>query len=217
MDKEFKLEIGQDDVFRSHLKSELIWLPEIGMGYFPTPDDPADAPDYFPIYEKYGDSEMGHALTKKRVQFVDEFHEGAVIDIGIGCGQFIEARPNTKGCDVNEKGIAWLNERGLFMDPTVGKMQAATFWDSLEHIKNPDAILNNITKWAFVSLPIFENADHILRSKHFKKDEHCWYWTREGFISWMYKKGFDLVTDETFESDMGREDIQTFCFKRNQG
>ncbi len=213
MDTNIELEVGSDDIFREHIKSELIWLPECGMGWFPVPDN-ADCPDYFDVYEKYGDSEMGRELTKKRVEFVDEFHEGEVIDIGIGCGQFVEAREDTLGFDVNERGVNWLKEKGLFVDPRSQTYEAMTFWDSLEHIKNPDSILNNITNWVFVSLPIFENAEHVLRSKHFKKDEHCWYWTRQGFINWMGRKGFELATHETFESDLGREDIQTFCFKR---
>jgi len=216
LDKNIELEVGLDGYFRKSIKSELIWLPEKGMGWFPVPDN-ADCPDYFDVYEKYGDSEMGRKLTSKRAEFVDKYYLGSVIDIGIGCGQFVEARPITAGFDVNERGIAWLKERDLFADPYKEKFVAATFWDSLEHIKNPDAILNNITKWVFVSLPIFQDADHILRSKHFKKDEHCWYWTESGFVNWMVEKGFGFRDRETFESDMGREDIQTFCFERKAG
>jgi hypothetical protein len=65
-----------------------------------------------------------------------------------------------------------------------------------------------------VSCPIYENSEHILRSKHFRKDEHCWYWTEQGLITFMRHYGFEVVESNRMESDIGREDIGTFVFKR---
>jgi hypothetical protein len=102
------------------------------------------------------------------------------------------------------------------VDPRYCEFPAASFWDSLEHINNPDQILQYITDYVFVSMPIYENAEHVLRSKHFRKDEHCLYFTKDGFVNWMAGKGFDLLEISDFESRLGREDILSFAFKRTE-
>jgi hypothetical protein len=37
---------------------------------------------------------------------VARHHQGKVLDVGIGSGQFVETRPETWGYDVNPEGIA---------------------------------------------------------------------------------------------------------------
>jgi hypothetical protein len=76
------------------------------------------------------------------------------------------------------------------------------------------ALLANVREWVFVSLPIFRDAEHALRSKHFKPDEHCWYFTRNGLVFAMQTCGFALVSESNVETDLGREDIGTFAFRR---
>jgi len=89
-----------------------------------------------------------------------------------------------------------------------------TLWDVLEHIPNYQLLLANVREWLFVSLPIFRDAEHVLRSKHFRPTEHCWYFTRDGLVYAMKQCGFELVAESTFETDLGREDIGTFAFQR---
>lgn len=202
-----------DKTFARWAKTELVWLPELGMGFYPVEDQPYDA-EYFEKYKGYADTPMGHALTQERVNLVNRYTKAPIVDVGIGCGQFVEARPNTFGYDINPAGVAYLRERGLWCDPTVTPIHSATFWDSLEHIHEPASVLDNIQVYAFVSLPIFRDANHILRSKHFRKDEHCWYWTHDGFVGWMSAKGFRHLETLHFESRLGRKDIFTYVFER---
>jgi len=153
-----------------------------------------------------------------RVNFVEQHYRGTLIDVGIGSGAFIEARRarrrTTYGYDVNPAGIEWLEDRSLFVDPHMVSFDAATLWDVLEHIPDFQSLLANVSEWLFVSLPIFRDHEHVLRSKHFKPDEHCWYFTRDGLISTMGMCGFSLITETSIETDLGREDIGTFAFKR---
>jgi len=74
-----------------------------------------------------------------------------------------------------------------------------------------------VRKWLFVSLPIFRDAEHVLRSKHFRPQEHVWYFSRDGLIYAMKQCGFDLVSESNVETELGREDIGTFAFKRSSG
>ena len=196
----------------------MIWWPEIGVGYFPVAAGTAPYDrDYFNRFDRDARTDLGKALMRARVKFVERHHRGSLIDIGIGCGAFIEARGNhrmTYGYDVNPAGIEWLEQRGLFINPYFVSFDAASFWDVLEHISDFGPLLDNVRSWLFLSLPIFYSADHALASKHFRPIEHYWYFTRGGLIHVMQKCGFELVSESNVETELGREDIGTFAFRR---
>ena len=154
-----------------------------------------------------------------RFNFVERHYRGPLIDVGIGSGAFIELRRGrgrtTYGYDVNPVGIAWLEERMLLVDPHLVAFDAVTLWDVLEHIPDFQSLLANVREWVFLSLPIFCDAEHALRSKHFKPEEHYWSFTRDGLVAAMKMCGFVLVTEGTMETQLGREDIGTFAFRRD--
>ena len=37
----------------------------------------------------------------------------------------------------------------------------------------------------FISLPDIPGPDEVLKSKHYRKDEHYWYFSKEGLIIFM--------------------------------
>lgn len=197
----------------------LRWYPEMGLGYFPvkTGIQPYNA-DYFERYAKQADSDIGRRLMRARVDFVARHHGGPLCDIGIGAGAFVTLRNRhsmpTYGYDVNPAGLEWLEARGLFVDPHLVPQTALSFWDVLEHIHDFRSILAQAKKFVFVSLPIFRDANHVLVSKHYRRDEHCWYFTHDGFLAVMYSLGFRLVEHNKQESEIGREDIESFAFRR---
>ena len=39
-----------------------------------------------------------------------------------------------------------------------------------------------VERLVFLCLPLFTGPEHVLRSKHFRPEEHCWYWTRDGLL-----------------------------------
>lgn len=207
-----------DPVFLHWAQQELVWLPSRGMGWYPVTEAPYDAA-YFAKYEEYADTPMGAALDAVRVGLVRRHTDGGtLVDVGIGCGAFLEALHGAGrggyGYDINPAGVAWLEGRSLWRDPYTEPVDILTFWDVLEHVHDPSELLANCREWVFCSLPIFEGPDHALASKHFRPDEHCWYWTREGLVTWMRAHGFRLVEHGTPECELGREDIHTFAFCR---
>lgn len=200
--------------FTQKLNFGLVWLPELGMGRYPVPQDrPYDA-SYFARYQKMADTRMGHELTAARISLVSRHYNGALLDVGIGAGQFVEARPNTKGYDVNPAGVDWLLARGAWSELYATNHAALSFWDALEHIDHPDLAVSHAEKWVFVSVPIFENAEHILHSRHYRPDEHIWYWTHSGLLRWFDAQGFDCAEHNTVESELGREGIGSYAFRR---
>ena len=197
----------------------LTWWLQHGIGYYPV--EAGHAPydqDYFDSFDRNAQTELGRALMQARFNFVERHYRGTLIDVGIGSGAFVELRNqrgrSTYGYDVNPAGLAWLEQRMLLVDPHLVSFDAVTLWDVLEHIPDFQALLANVREWVFLSLPIFRDAEHALRSKHFKPEEHFWYFTRDGLVFAMQTCGFALVSESKIETDLGREDIGTFAFRR---
>lgn len=201
---------------------ELVWVPEHGIGHYPVEAQPYNDA-YWDRYRKWDWTVVGDQLNAARVGMVTRHTKAAheiVCDVGIGGGRFVteiaKALPSAtvRGFDVNPAAVTWLSDTGFFIDPYAGPVASATFWDSLEHIHEPGPLLANVRKFAFVSIPIFKDAEHIKASKHFRKDEHVWYFTRAGFIWFMRQHGFSLLEVNTMEQECEREDIESFAFER---
>jgi len=194
------------------LSNSLLWMPEKGYGWHPA--EPMDYDEeYWQSYVERDTSSMGEWLTQARIEFVARHYDGRVVDIGIGGGKFVEDS-KSYGFDVNKQAVAWLKKHKLFKDPYKDKVEAITCWDSIEHIPDPIALLNQVKQWVFMSIPIFANGEAVIHSKHYKPGEHIWYFTERGLIHWMADHGFMLIKHSNIESQLGREGIMTYAFRR---
>lgn len=207
-----------DQTFLHWVQEELVWLPGRGMGFYPVTAAPYDEA-YFEKYRGYAASPMGPAIDAVRVGMVKRHtDEGRLVDVGIGCGAFLEALHAAGrtgfGFDVNPAGVAWLQERGLWLDPYAEAVDILTLWDVLEHLHEPAPLLAQAREWVFCSLPIFDGPEDVLDSSHFRPDEHVWYWTVDGLVGWMDAQGFRCVEHGTPECEIGRESIHSFAFRR---
>lgn len=174
---------------------------------------------YFDIYRGYQGSEIARKLNEGRVAFVKERvgHDTPVLDIGIGCGDFIKARGGeTYGYDVNPVAEEWLKDRGLWSHD-FHLFNAFTFWDVLEHIPDPDFYFSRMSAGShlFTSIPIFRDLTKIRESKHYRPGEHLYYYTVHGLVAWMECHGFRLLAVNDRESKAGRDCIYSFAFKRD--
>ena len=199
----------------------LIWDDAQGIGFFPANTKGEYGKDYWERYQEMAKTPIGKALNEARVNLVNKYVGNEhVLDIGIGDGTFIRQRSVfggglTYGHDVNQYALDWLTKQGLHADPVVSGVKHFTFWDSLEHIVDAAQMVDNIKGYCFVSIPIFKNRAHIESSKHFRKTEHFWYFSAAGLVSWFASLGFHLCAYNDMETQLGREDIGTFVFKRN--
>lgn len=191
----------------------LIWIEAKGIGYLEHPSIDYDS-DYFSHYRQLAKTDIGLALNEARIGLVNKFTKGIVIDVGVGGCNFVEGRNLTLGYDINPHAVKYLKSRYLYGNPTEMSVEALTFWDSLEHIKDPTPLLALVQKFVFISCPIYDGMNHVLRSKHFKPGEHYWYWTPKGIENFMAAFGFELVEQNRMESEIGRDGIGTFVFKR---
>lgn len=208
---------GDEPTRQWQYSGELVWWPERGMGWFPAqPTDQTYDQAYWDKYVGYAETRTGRLLNAARVGLASRHIEDGhtMVDIGIGCGSFLEARPGTMGYDVNPVAMRWLKGRGLWLDPYEQEVDAVSCWDALEHIPDPGRLVERVRTSVLLSIPIFDSAEHVLRSKHFRKDEHYWYFTEGGLIRWFDNYGFSLEERSRVEEDYGREDIGTYAFRR---
>lgn len=205
----------------------LVWIEEAGVGYLEARPDGVYDSAYFDRYAALAETPIGRALNEFRAGLVLSHALGVplgddlatVLDVGIGDGAFVRAANGpgwiVKGFDVNPAGVDWLNRFGLFGDLYRPEgWPVLTFWDSLEHIRDPGPALAQATAFAFVSIPIFADSAHARRSKHYRPDEHYWYFTRRGFVAFAEAAGFEVLDVLATETVLGREDIETFVLRR---
>jgi hypothetical protein len=190
----------------------LVWLTDLGIGHLES-NGYDYGEDYWEIYQKYAHNDVGVKLTQARADFVTE-NGGSfddLCDVGVGSGQFVDT-VKCKGTDVNEIANAWLNEHGYYVeDPTTFK--SLTLWDVIEHIEDPASLLVKAEN-VFISTPIYQDSATCLKSKHLKPGEHIWYFTESSLSYFMGLLGFKLVASSDCESQLGRESILSFYFKR---
>lgn len=199
------------------MKRSLVLLPEQGIGYLNIEAADSDVYEsrYWQNYCRLAETPIGKALTASRVSLVNRFiGNGYCLDIGIGAGQFIEGRGgNTEGYDVNPDGVRWLEKRDCFRNPYEGELVAnVSMWDVLEHLSEPHKLLERITGFLFVSMPIYPTLADVTRSKHYKPREHRLLLTDMGIRVWLSGYGFDCVWSGQPETEIGRESIGSYVF-----
>ena len=194
------------------LTNSLLWSDELGRGWCGKQLVPYDSA-YWKKYLVMDETDLGAQLTAARVDMVRRHFKGQGVDVGIGGGRFVK-ESGFLGFDVNRDAVEWLKSAGKYRSPYLHPASAVTCWDSLEHIPNTDTLLNSVKEWLFVSMPIYDSMPHCLVSKHYRPGEHIHYFTAEGFVSYCAGLGFQLVEHNTIESDLGREGIVSFAFRR---
>lgn len=209
----------------------LSWNSDIGYGFFPV--DPAEWPydeAYRAKYEAMASTQMATKLNIHRANLALDaakriYREPreipTFIDIGPGDGAFMrelssylpEGEDYVFGFDVNPAMVTRLKEENRYAEPNKGPWTVMSFWDSFEHIHRPDKTVAS-AKTVVMSIPIFNNKAHVLESKHFRPDEHVWYFTDMGIRTFMAKLGFATVHVDDQETRLGREDIKSYIFLR---
>lgn len=175
------------------------------------------AEEYFAKYQTYEDLEIAKRINEARVAISHKYCF-CLLDIGIGCGTFInQCRLPVFGYDVNATAVAWLQQRNLYLDPYQSipdEVDGITLWDVLEHIPEPQLLFSQVkpNTYLFASLPIFPDVTRARESKHFRPNEHFYYFSESGFITFMDDSGFDFLESNDCETEAGREGILTFAF-----
>lgn len=201
--------------------SELIWWPHKGYGR-ELPDEKTVVrydDTYLDKCKEREATSVGKLLILLRSNLTDtHLPNREVVDVGVGACGFINHRNGrlhrTLGYDVNQPVVEALKKKNAFVDVMVEPVDNVCCWDSLEHMLSPEAMLRNVRRKVLMSIPIFDSAEHVVRSKHYKPGEHIWYFTEAGLIRWMREQGLDLIERNRDEERYGREGIGTYVFSR---
>lgn len=204
--------------WHSAADGDLMICPDFGVAYQRDMSQPVHYNgEYFDKYLGYEHTPIANAINVGRVGLVNRYLDPAagVLDIGIGSGEFIKNRPNTFGYDINPKAVEWLKQQMRWAD-SFTPFDGFTFWDVLEHVREPEDYLKRIHPggYLFTSLPIFDDLTKVRQSRHYRPDEHFYYFTKSGFTHWMARHRFELLEVDDFETRAGREAILSFAFKR---
>lgn len=176
---------------------------------------------YFENYINRENTEISIKLNLARTSLTEKYCKGNILDIGIGSGEFIKSsKLKVYGYDINPYGIQWLKSRNLFIDPyqhIPDYIEGITLWDTMEHIVNPQTLLRQIREgvFVFISLPVFQDVFNVKKSKHFKPNEHLYYFTEDGMVNFMKNSGFEFLEKNDAETKAGRESVTAFVFKRS--
>lgn len=176
--------------------------------------------EYYEKYINYESTEIAKKLNAGRTK-ITELYCDSILDIGIGSGEFIKCSNfefGIFGFDINPVAVEWLKSNYLYKNPyeDMPPVDGLSFWDSLEHIPNPNELLSLMRKnqYAFISIPIFEDLKKLKSSKHYRPNEHYYYFTKDGLVKYMKDSNFKLIEIDDFEIKAGRQDILTFVFQK---
>lgn len=178
--------------------------------------------NYLATYDAYAVGPVADRLNAGRVALLARHAEpgATVLDVGAASGQFVRCARSwgfdAKGFDVIPEAVRRLRDADLWAEhPAL--FDVVTYWDSLEHMDEPELSLGQIRKGglAIVAVPIMEDITKVRGSKHYKPGEHFLYFEAQGFIDWMALYGFRLLEQSTHETDAGRDSIGAFAFRRD--
>jgi hypothetical protein len=204
--------IAMDDDLNYCTQHQIVWQKDMSKSVeYDT--------DYFNKYVGYENSEIAKCLNHFRITLAHR-HASSLLDIGIGSGEFIKNwDEEICGFDVNPIAIEWLTKHNIFVNPyedIPDNIDGITMWDVIEHIPEPQLLFDKIKSRTVLmtSLPIFKDVTRVRESKHFKFDEHFYYFSKDGFIKFMTDSNFKIVDYGDWETQCGREDIMTFVFQK---
>jgi len=206
-------------------KAMLTWNIVKDRGYFPCDEwlkmHKKSAPygrTYTERYEAYEGTTMCYELNKFRVDLVNKWTHGPVLDVGCAAGTFVRRRNvegyPTFGWDVKPTAACEILGANRVFSPYLGPVASISFWDVLEHIKDPSIVLESAMRYVFATIPVYTGLEHARDSKHFWPEEHYHYWTEQSFHLYMRTQGFELLEKTDQENVIGREEVMTYVFER---
>lgn len=174
--------------------------------------------EYYNKCRDYAGTEIAHCLNKRRLELLLSVGGGPVLDIGVGSGEFLDCLSCEKfGYDINPHAELMLKKKSIYLNPYSNDsskyIHALTMWDSLEHIPSPSELFDKISvKHVLISTPIINDFSVLESWKHYRPNEHLYYFSESGLISYMGALGFRVEDVNSLECECGRLDIGSFVF-----
>ena len=174
------------------------------------PDSTIYLQDYMSKYKHYENTDIGKNILKVRMDMVlgnvDKKDRKKILDFGCATGVFIdECRQYFDKCigfDINPYSKRFNYIENLFDDFSV-----CTFWDSLEHIKNPKKVLVGLDpKYVFICTPSTDDIEleNILSWRHYRPREHIHLFNEHSLTKFLDECGYKIKDVNYEESSVRR-------------
>lgn len=163
--------------------------------------------DYLLHYKLYSRTELGERLNSQRWDFVlKQGLSGPLLDFGCGSDSFAEAKP--RRVDTFSYDPYFKCNFEFFS----ANLDTVTFWDSFEHITRLGIVPLLNSRQLILSIPILREGVDLFSWKHFRPGEHIWYFSESALLSLFERWNYGLKDVSTFETSLGRVDINSYCF-----
>jgi len=159
--------------------------------------------EYHAKYLRYAETGLGRRINDKRWDLVNRhMTKGIILDFGCGCGAFVRSNPNgdyrVVGYDINPaSGSAGPESLGWHFD-------AATFWDSIEHLQDPCDMLKRLgPDFVFMTVPdaLSLPTPFLFSWRHYRPSEHIHYFSRPALRKMMEVCGYEILEFSTAEGE----------------
>lgn len=147
-------------------------------------------------------------LSARRLDVLEAFApgRGRLLDFGCGSGRVVQQAVNRGwdawGCDL-APGAG--GRRLTAFEAVRRKWDTVTFFDSLEHVANPDGLVRALSpRVVMVSVPWChrpDDADWFMAWKHRRPGEHLWHWGRETLDQFFARLGYRPLMHSSFEDE----------------
>jgi len=171
---------------------------------------------YLRKYERYEATPVGENITLLRANVVSPYviNGNSILDFGCGSGAFIkECRFRgfpVKGFDINPHS-EFCDISHLFNGHAI-----TTFWDSLEHVSNPKAVLSGLgTKYVFICAPSTDDFKGMPLTEwhHYYPHEHMFYYNERSLTYLLAMCGYKVILvsyeESKFRKSGGDKNILT--------
>lgn len=89
--------------------------------------------------------------------------------------------------------------------------------DVIEHFRNVDDLFQYKFEHALITVPCLpDDLSEMANWRHFKPDEHLWYFTKTSFWNWITARGYDVIfcdsPEDTIRTRWNKEKPNTITF-----
>lgn len=172
-------------------------------------------------YQRYAQRAENIPLQQLRLDFIKKhIKEGRLLDFGCGNGSFlryVDGQFENSGFDINPYS-GFLN-----VDVILHDYDIVTFWDSIEHLENPQKIIKGIgPEYIFLSTPSTDDIDlsNILSWRHYIPEEHAHFFNIYSIKKLLNSTGYEVIDYNYNESNIrksgGEKNILTVAARRRE-